>query len=89
MRAFDRLLVKIPEHTWGVAQGWFLPDYENYTNVQFDKARAQQARGFVRDNRKHADYNSTVGSWIEQRQYLLDVSKTVKETNSAFAFEYS
>ena len=29
MRAFDRLLIKVPEHTWGVAQGWFLPDYEN------------------------------------------------------------
>jgi hypothetical protein len=25
MRAFDRLLIKVPEHTWGVAQSWFLP----------------------------------------------------------------
>ena len=23
----------------GVAQSWFLPDYENYTNAQFDAAR--------------------------------------------------
>ena len=43
MRAFDRLLVKVPEHTWGVAQGWFLPDYVNYTNVQFDRARRSVA----------------------------------------------
>ena len=42
MKAFDRLLIKVPEHTWGVAQTWFLPDYENWTNVQFDSARAQQ-----------------------------------------------
>ena len=48
----------------------FLPDYENYTNAQFDKARAQQPNGFVADNRKHADYNSTVNSWIEQRAFV-------------------
>ena len=70
MLAFERLLVKVPEHTWGVAQGWFLPDYENYTNPQFDKARAQAADGFVKDNAHHADYNSTVNSWIEQRTFV-------------------
>lgn len=70
MQAFERLLVKVPEHTWGVAQGWFLPDYDNYTNAQFDKARAQQPFGFVADNRKHADYNTTVNSWIEQRAFV-------------------
>jgi hypothetical protein len=32
---------------WGVAQSWFLPDYVNWTNAQFDRARAQQPRGFV------------------------------------------
>ena len=32
MRAFDRLLTQVPEHTWGVAQGWFLPDYANYVS---------------------------------------------------------
>ena len=55
LTAFTRLLVKVPEHTWGVSQIWFLPDYVNYTNSQFDKARAQQALGFVADNRRHAD----------------------------------
>jgi hypothetical protein len=30
MVAFDRLMVKVPEHTWGVAQSWFLPDYANW-----------------------------------------------------------
>ena len=59
LHAFTRLLVKVPEHTWGVSQIWFLPDYVNYTNAQFDLARAQQRLGFVADNRKHADYNTT------------------------------
>ena len=29
MKDFDRLLVKIPEHTWGLAQSWFTADYQN------------------------------------------------------------
>jgi hypothetical protein len=70
MQRFERLLVKVPEHTWGVAQGWFLPDNVNWTNVQFDAARAQQPLGFVSNNAQHADYNSTVGSWIEQRTFV-------------------
>ena len=47
------LLVKVPEHTWGVAQSWFLPDYVNWTNAQFDRARAQQPLGFIADNTHH------------------------------------
>lgn len=70
MQAFERLLMKVPEHTAGVAHFWFLPDNENYTNPQFDKAKAQQPLGFVADNRKHADYNSSVNSWIEQREFV-------------------
>ena len=70
MQAFERLLTKVPEHTAGVAHMWFLPDNDNYTNPQFDRARAQQPLGFVADNRKHADYNSTVNSWIEQRAFV-------------------
>ena len=26
MKTFDRMLVKVPEHTWGLAQSWFIPD---------------------------------------------------------------
>jgi hypothetical protein len=36
------------QHTWGVAMAWFLPDYTNYSNTQFDLARAQQVNGFVK-----------------------------------------
>lgn len=56
MRAFDRLLIKVPEHTWGVAQSWFLPDYVNWTNAQFDRARAQQPLGFIADNTHHGAF---------------------------------
>eukprot|EP00041_Stephanoeca_diplocostata_P034253 m.1154078 g.1154078 ORF g.1154078 m.1154078 type:complete len:814 (-) comp24488_c0_seq7:2031-4472(-) len=72
IKALDTLLVKIPEHTWGVAQGWFLPDYENYTNVKFDAARAQRGMGFVKDNTHHADYYSTINSWVEQRTFVTN-----------------
>jgi len=83
MKAYDRLLVKIPEHTWGVAQAWFLPDYTNYTNTQFDKARAQQ--GFVKNNTLHADYNTTMNSWLEQRSYVLSGPDLLRHEQPALA----
>ena len=77
-QAFDRLLTKIPEHTAGVAHVWFLPDNENYTNPQFDRARAQQPLGFIHDNRKQADYNTSVNSWIEQRAFVSQAPLLLK-----------
>eukprot|EP01052_Picozoa_sp_SAG31_P022598 SAG31_NODE_1804_length_7234_cov_3.340855_5_plen_463_part_00 len=89
MRAFDRLLVKVPEHTWGVAQSWFLPDYENYTNVQFDLARSQQSLGFIKNNTKHADYNTTVGSWVEQRTFVTQAPALLAEEHPELAANLS
>ena len=85
MRAFDRLLVKVPEHTWGVAQSWFLPDYQNWTNAQFDAARAQQQYGFVADNTHHADYNTTVNSWVEQRTFVTQAPALLRTAYPALA----
>ena len=78
MRSYDRLLAKVPEHTWGVAQAWFLPDYTNWTNVDFDKARAQQADGFV--------YNNTV-STFSVRKIVVEQSAALEVTveQSSFA----
>ena len=84
LQALDRLLIKVPEHTWGVAQSWFLPDPENWTNVQFDAARAA-APHFVDDNAKYADYNSTVNSWIEQRTFVTDAPRLVQQAYPALA----
>ena len=69
MRAFDRLLVKVPEHTWGVAGQVFMGDYENWTNVQFDRARAAMP-GFYNGSAKRGDYNTTAESWREQRTFI-------------------
>ena len=74
----------VPEHTWGVAQSWFLPDYENWTNVQFDAARAA-APHFVMDNAKEADYNSTINSWIEQRTFVTGAPRLVQQAYPALA----
>lgn len=78
-RAFDRMLIKVPEHTWGVAQSWFLPDYDNYTNAKFDIAReAGRRSGFIRNNTNRADYNTTVNSWFEQRTYVQAAPDTLQ-----------
>ena len=69
MQRFDRLLTKIPEHTWGEDTTWYLSrdmggrgfpmgDYENWTNVQFHKGLDSP------------EYQMTVESWLGQRNYL-------------------
>jgi hypothetical protein len=87
--AFDRLLVKVPEHTWGVAQGWFLPDYENYTNAAFDRARDAARFGFVANNTVNADYNSTVNSWVEQRTYVTAAPALLRASHPELAANLS
>eukprot|EP01079_Euglenida_sp_SAG-EU17-18_P006387 gene6387-1139_t len=89
LEAFDRFLVKVPEHTWGVAQAWFLPDYTNWTNAQFDLARAQQPLGFVRNNTVHADYNTTVNSWLEQRLFVSEAPRLLQSKYPALATNMS
>ena len=58
MRRFDRLLTKIPEHTWGEDTTWYLGDNVNWTNAQFQSALPQH------------NYQLTINSWLEQRSYL-------------------
>eukprot|EP00658_Telonema_sp_P-2_P085848 TRINITY_DN987_c0_g1_i3.p1 TRINITY_DN987_c0_g1~~TRINITY_DN987_c0_g1_i3.p1 ORF type:complete len:574 (-),score=102.35 TRINITY_DN987_c0_g1_i3:366-2087(-) len=59
MRRFDRLLTKIPEHTWGEDTTWYLgQDYANWTNSQFEAAL------------RLPNYRMTVDSWRDQRNYL-------------------
>lgn len=82
MHAFDRLLVKIPEHTWGLAQSFFTADYQNYTNVQFQAAlkdslaagplaNQSDTRGAASyGSQWRGDYYTTIQSWYEQRSYV-------------------
>ena len=81
MRAADRLLVKVPEHTWGVAQGWFLPDNKNWSNTQFDVVREGAAsRPFIKNNTDQADYATTASSWVEQRTYVTNVPDMLRKS---------
>jgi len=60
MMYFDRMLLKIGEHTWGLDVKTFLNDTQNWTNVQFEAARSQP------------NYQLLVEAWIEQRSFLYN-----------------
>ena len=88
MRAFDRLMVKVPEHTWGVASQVFLNDYENWTNAQFDKARVS-VPSFYNGSAKRGDYNTTVESWREQRTFITNAPRTLVSEQPELAMALS
>ena len=70
MQRFDRLLTKIPEHTWGEDTTWYLHDYDNWTNPQINSAMHQE------------NYNMTVESWREQRSYLTNAISVLERDTS-------
>jgi hypothetical protein len=57
-RHFDRFLMKIPEHTWGLDTKLFLGDWSNWSNEAFQKVLP------------NANFQLMVTSWIEQRSFL-------------------
>ena len=69
MRRFDRLLGKIPEHTWGADTTWYLPDNVNWTNAQFERAV----------HLPH--YRLTVQSWVEQRSFLVSAVRVLEASS--------
>lgn len=71
MQRFDRLLTKIPEHTWGEDTTWYLHDYDNWTNPQITSAMHQE------------NYNMTVESWREQRSYLTNSISVLEHSGEA------
>ncbi|SIQ09107.1 protein of unknown function [Alkalispirochaeta americana] len=56
--AFRRVLLLIPEHTWGMDEKTFLDDYRHYTAADLEKLRRTEV--CIRFER----------SWQEQRRYL-------------------
>jgi hypothetical protein len=70
---FDRLLTKIPEHTWGEDTTWYLHDYDNWTNPQITTAMHQE------------NYNMTVESWREQRMYLTNSIAVLEHGDTKYA----
>jgi len=67
-RAFERQLLLVPEHTWGLDVKTHLQDYENYDPVDF--ARARPTPPFQRME----------ASWQEQRDYLDSAVETLLGT---------
>jgi len=55
IRNFSRLLIKIPEHTWGLPGVY---DNGNWSNAQFNAARTG------------VNYYNCTLAWLEQRSYL-------------------
>ncbi|KAH3757773.1 glycoside hydrolase family 38 [Pelomyxa schiedti] len=56
--AFNLLLVKSTEHTWGLSVNDYLADYTNWSNENFNSVRNQ------------SNFVSMEDSWREQREYL-------------------
>jgi hypothetical protein len=57
--AFSRLLLKIPEHTWGVDSKQYPGDYARWSNAELQRALAEGDAAFA----------AAVGSWERQRAY--------------------
>ena len=55
--AFNRWLLMVPEHTWGMDEKSFLNDHENYSAEKFTTAR------------KASNFKRFESSWVEKRAY--------------------
>jgi hypothetical protein len=84
LKAFDRMLVKVPEHTWGLAQSWFIPDYTNWSNVDFERAKAAVTAPLP-NNTIQADYFTQTQSWYEQRNFVYNAVDTIRTSTPALA----
>eukprot|EP01087_Luapelamoeba_hula_P000994 TRINITY_DN10754_c0_g1_i1.p1 TRINITY_DN10754_c0_g1~~TRINITY_DN10754_c0_g1_i1.p1 ORF type:complete len:714 (-),score=88.74 TRINITY_DN10754_c0_g1_i1:50-2191(-) len=71
MQAFDRLLTKVGEHTWGLDVKTFLGDWVNWTNAEFHKANASSSVG----------YKLMSNSWIEQRSFITNALSILASSN--------
>jgi hypothetical protein len=59
--AFARMLLKIPEHTWGCDSKAFPGDYERWSNAELEAALAAG----------DAEFAAAVESWRRQRAYVV------------------
>lgn len=67
-QTFQRKLLIVPEHTWGMDEKTFLNDRENYATAQFHAARNQE------------NFRKFEASWKEQRAYLETAVNGLKGT---------
>eukprot|EP00039_Didymoeca_costata_P022315 m.4244 g.4244 ORF g.4244 m.4244 type:complete len:806 (-) comp2940_c0_seq1:86-2503(-) len=73
---FDRLLLKIPEHTWGEDIQCYYGDNLNWTNTQL-----LSALQYTNSDGAYTlpNYNVTLDSWLEQRSYLTNAILVLKQ----------
>eukprot|EP01090_Pellita_catalonica_P011857 TRINITY_DN2446_c0_g1_i1.p1 TRINITY_DN2446_c0_g1~~TRINITY_DN2446_c0_g1_i1.p1 ORF type:complete len:760 (-),score=113.06 TRINITY_DN2446_c0_g1_i1:691-2970(-) len=67
-RNFDRLLLKLGEHTWGLDVKTFLDDWVNYSNADFHRTKKLESA---------TNYRIMENSWIEQRSFLTNALKAL------------
>ncbi|KAK9821791.1 hypothetical protein WJX81_004092 [Elliptochloris bilobata] len=58
LKNFTRMLLKIPEHTWGADMKTYLPDFDNWDNADFHAHLGDW------------DYQAVVAGWYDQAAYL-------------------
>lgn len=73
--AFNRKLLLVPEHTWGLDVKTHLNDWKNYAAKEFRAARSQ------------ANFQKMEQSWAEQRGYLNSAIDALPEELSRKATE--
>jgi hypothetical protein len=71
LHRFDRTLLCVPEHTWGMDEKTHLADYEHYDRASFDVLN--QSEPFQR----------FAASWAEQRSYINDAVRELAGTSLA------
>ncbi|EIE25882.1 hypothetical protein COCSUDRAFT_46416 [Coccomyxa subellipsoidea C-169] len=70
MRNFTRMLIKVPEHTWGPDVKVYLNDYTNWSNDAFAAVQGQQ------------NYIYMTNAWTRQASYNRWALEALKEASS-------
>ncbi|PKN89875.1 MAG: glycoside hydrolase, partial [Chloroflexi bacterium HGW-Chloroflexi-7] len=65
---FNRRLLLVPEHTWGMDEKTFLGDHENYTAEKFKFARS------------FPNFKKFESSWVEKRSYLQKAVNALEDS---------
>ncbi len=90
---FCDYLLRIAEHTWGMDEKTYLPDFRNYLKQDFIKARKDDKINilknppkyykdcaFANENSTEKSYKRFEDSWAEQREYI---DKAISELDMA------
>jgi hypothetical protein len=67
-RNFNRKLLLVPEHTWGMDEKTFLGDHENYDAKSFKNSRGK------------ANFKKFESSWVEKRAYIQNAVNAFEES---------